>query len=219
MWVIRGGEQDRLVDRFVDESVIGVAHDAVPDAEILTRTEMRRFVVQGGASSDVDADVDTLSAFVNEIQEGESVLLLDLRRGEVVIGEVTGRYEFHDALEPGECRHRRPVTWLVRHDIADLPAEVQTVARQRGTLQQNRDATWAGHMAKVRAGEVGRDPKDRRAVSRSVVSPRARTRAAATPRMPKPAPVVDRPCPSCHLRKPVGQFRGDYCTDCADQFE
>src|SRR4051812_49855959 len=109
MWVIRGGEQDRLVDRFVDEGVIGVAHDAVPDAEILTRTEMRRFVVQDGTSSDADADVDVLSAFVNEIQEGESVLLVDARRGEVVIGEVTGRYEFHSAVAPGDCRHRRSV--------------------------------------------------------------------------------------------------------------
>ena len=53
MWVIRGGEQNRLVDAFVDAGVTGVGYGEVPDAEIMTRTEIRRLLVDGGTSAAV----------------------------------------------------------------------------------------------------------------------------------------------------------------------
>jgi hypothetical protein len=215
MWVIRGGDDDRLVDRFVDEGVTGLLYPTVPDAEILSRTEMRPFLAEaGGTSAAIDGHVAMLSAFVNEIQVGESVLMPDVSRGEVVIGEVTGRYVFDGDLPPEQCRHRRTVTWLVRHPVADLPAPLRKVPAQRKALLQDRAAEWSAYVARVRAGELGRDPKDRRAATRSAAAPRARAPRAAP--AAKPAPVLDRACPSCHLRKPAGQFRGDLCVDCAE---
>lgn len=211
MWVIRGGEQNRLVDRFVDDGVTGVGYYEVPDAEILTRTEIRRLLVAEGTSAAVDAHVAMLAAFVREVQVGDSVLMPDTPRGEVVIGEVTGRYEFHADLPAEDYRHRRAVRWLARHGVDELPASVQGVVKQRQTLRQDRDAAWSDHVRRVRAGDVGRDPKDRRPVTRPRPSggrTSGGSRATAAPTM--------RTCPSCHLQWPPSRFAGDLCVDCAE---
>ena len=213
MWVIRGGEQNRLVDRFIDQGVIGVGYGQVPDAEILTRSEIRRFLLDESSTSALDAQVAMLTAFVREIQIGDSVLVPDTLRGEVVVGTVTGRYEFDGDLRPDDFRHRRTVDWLARHAIADLPTEVQGVAKQRLTLQQHRDAEWSGYLAQVRDGAIGRDPKDRPARS-AAPAPRRASRSGAT-RATKPV-VPMRTCPSCFLQQHPDRFRGDICVDCAE---
>lgn len=217
MWVIRGGDDDRAVEAFIDQAMIAVAFPEVPDAEILTRTEIRRFLPRDATPAALDAQVAVLSAFVREIQEGESVLVLDLRRGEVVVGSVTGRYEFAGHLEAGELRHRRPVEWLARHALVELPAAVQGVARQKGVLQQHRDAEWSAYLAQVREGTVGRDPADRGPIV--AAAPRAarapRSARPSTPRATKPV-VAQRTCPSCFLATHPDRFRGDICVDCAE---
>ena len=91
---------------------------------------------------------------------------------------------------------------------------------QRHDLVQDRSAEWSGHMARVRAGELGKDPADRRPVVRTASSGTRRSsvtsRAPRRPPAPKAAPVAEQTCPSCHLRKPIRQFRGEYCIDCAE---
>lgn len=217
MWVIRGGDDDRLVVPFVGEGFVGIDFDEVPDAEILTRLEIRRSLDRDGSSADFDAFEATLSAFVRELQVGDSILLLDRPCDEVVVGTVTGRYEFHDEVGPGGCRHRRPVEWLARHPVAQLPAAVQPVARQRLLLQQHRDAEWSAYLGTVRDGAVGREPADR---PPPVVRERAARSSSAAPRRAarpaKPTPVTTRTCPSCHLQTHPDRFVGEYCADCAE---
>lgn len=218
MWVIHGGEQSRMVDLFVDEGVIAMGYPQVPDAEILTRSEIRKFLAEGLSPKALDAAEEMLSAFVRELQVGDSVLMPDPQRGEVIVGTITGGYEFDGAQRGGDFSHRRTVEWIARHPIGDLPAAVQGVARQKVTLQQHRDAEWAGYLVQVREHEVGRDPKDRPA--RSAAAPATRRRAAGTarattPRTPK-AVVAQRTCPSCFLQTHPDRFRGDVCMDCAE---
>ncbi len=212
VWVIRGGEQDRLVDLFVDQGVIGVGYAEVPDAEILTRSEIRPFITGEKTTAAVDAKVAMLSAFVREIQAGDSVLIPDVGRGEVVVGMVTGRYEFHGDVAPEACRHRRTVEWLARHPVVDLPVAVRGVAKQRAILEQHRDAEWSGHMTQVREQVIGRDPQDRPA--RSAAPPPRRASRAATPRATKPV-VAQRTCPGCFLQTHPDRFVGEFCADCA----
>lgn len=218
MWVIHGGEQSQMVDRFVDGGVIALGYSQVPDAEILTRSEIRRFLADGRSTAALDAAEEMFSAFVRELQVGDSVLLPDPHRGEVIVGTITSGYEF-DGTEGSEAlSHRRSVEWIARHPIGDLPAAVQGVARQKATLQQHRDAEWAGYLAQVRDHEIGRDPKDRPARSAAVPATRRRaagTARAATPRTPK-AVVAQRTCPSCFLQTHPDRFRGDVCVDCAE---
>lgn len=216
MWVIRGGEHDELVVPFVEAGVIALPYPEVPDAEILTRSEIRRFLVGERTTAQLDADEALISAFVREIRDGESILLLDTSRGEVVVGTVTGRYEFATDPSAAAVPHQRTVEWLARHPVGDLPAAVQGVARQKPALQQDRSAEWAGYLAQVRDGSLGRDPKDRPV--RTVPAPRTRAsgtrKAPAAPRVKKPA-IAQRTCPGCFLQTHPDRFVGDYCEDCA----
>lgn len=112
MWVIRAGDQDRLVPRFVDQGVIGVGFGHVPDAEILTRTEIRRFLTDGQPTAALDAQEAAMSAFVRELQVGDSVLMPDPLCDEVVVGTVTGRYQFDDdATDPSSGTTARWTGW------------------------------------------------------------------------------------------------------------
>lgn len=217
MWVIRGGEQNRLVDRFVDEGVIAIEFAAVPDAEILTHTEIRRFLVGEATGAALDAQVGVMTAFVRELAVGDSILVPDPARGEVVVGTVASRYEFHDEVPAELGKHRRTVDWIARHQAAGLPAAVQAVVKQKLTLQQHRDAEWSGYLRQIRDGELGRDPGDRPAGSTSTTTRSSRrSPAARAPRVPKkPAPVTQRTCPGCFLQTHQDRFVGDYCADCA----
>lgn len=212
MWVIRAGEQNRLVDRFVDQGIIGVEFPEVPDAEILTRSEIRRSLAEGQTTTALDAQEAALSAFVREIQVGDSVLAPDTGRGEVVVGTVTGRYEFDGGRAADDFRHRRTVDWLARHAIEDLPAAVQGVARQRPVLQQHRDAEWSAYLVEVRDGDLGRDPKDRPA--RPIAPARRRSSGPSTPRVPKPAAVAQVTCQSCFLQTHPDRIHDGICEDC-----
>jgi predicted Mrr-cat superfamily restriction endonuclease len=217
MWVIRGGEQNRLVDRFVDEGVVAVEFPEVPDAEILTHSEIRRFLAGDLSTAALDAEVGVMTAFVRELGEGNSILVPDPARGEVVVGTVTSRYEFHDDV-PGELgKHRRTVDWIARHPISQLPSAVQGVTKQKLTLQQHRDAEWSGYLRQVRDGEIGRDPKDRPAGTTSTTTKAsARSTTPRAPRVPKkPAPVTQKTCPGCFLQSHPDRFVGEYCADCA----
>lgn len=214
MWVIRGGDADQLVVPFIEAGVVGLAYPEVPDAEILTRSEIRRSLVGDRTTAQLDADEAILSAFVREIQPGESILLLDASRGEVVVGTVTSRYEFATDPSAAAIPHQRSVDWLARHPIGDLPSAVQGVVKQRPVLEQHRDAEWAGYLAEVREGNLGRDPKDRPV--RTVAAPRTRApRAAAVPRVKKPT-LQMRTCASCFLQTHPDRMQGDYCLDCAE---
>ena len=215
MWVIRGDEQDQTVVEFVDEGVVGLDFARVPDAEILTRSEIRRFLADGQSTAVLDAQEEVLSAFVREIQVGDSVLVPDESRGEVIVGTITGSYEFYGDLGPGHHQHRRTVDWLARHPISDLPRAVTGVAKQKLTLQQHRDAEWSGYLAQVREGSIGRDPKDRPARSvRTAAAPRRSSRPS-TPRVVKPV-LTMATCTSCFLQTHPDRMRGNICIDCAE---
>lgn len=216
MWVIRGGAQDELVDRFVGEGVVGLVFPEVPDAEILTRSEIRRSLAGERTTAQLDALEEVVSAFVREIQDGNSILLTDLSRDEVVVGTVTSRYEYREDAPDG-AQHQRTVDWIARHKVADLPTAVRTAVNPKQDLQQDRSAEWSGYLAQVRDGAIGRDPGDRPV--RTVPVARTRSTSPRTPRAPrvpkKPAPVTQKTCPGCFLQSHPDRFVGDYCADCA----
>jgi len=216
MWVIRGGEQNRLVDRFIDEGMIAIEYPEVPDAEILTHSEIRRFLAGDLSTAALDAEVGVVTAFVRELAEGQSILVPDPARGEVVVGTITSRYEYHGDVPEDLGKHRRAVDWIARHPIAQLPSPVQGVTRQKLTLEQHRDAEWSGYLRQVRDGELGRDPKDRPAGTTSTTTKSAtRSTTPRAPRVPKkPAPVTAATCQICFLQTHPDRIHDGICEDC-----
>ncbi len=120
-WVVRAGDENRLVDEFIDSGVIGVGYGTLPDGRDLTYTAVRRLLVAEATSEALDRHTSMFIEFVQEISIGHIILMPDTPRREMVMGDVTGPYEFHADLRPERCRHRRTVEWFGRVPLADLP--------------------------------------------------------------------------------------------------
>jgi predicted Mrr-cat superfamily restriction endonuclease len=213
MWVIRGGDQDELVGPFVDDGIVGLRYPEVPDAEILTHSEIRSHLTGDRTTAQLDALVDVLTAFVRQLDVGNSILLTDTSRGEVVVGTVTSRYEYRSDASDG-AQHQRTVEWLARHPVSDLPSAVQGTVRHKLVLHQDRSAEWAGYLAQVKDGAIGREPADRPV---RTVAPRTRTaserKAPAAPRTKKPV-VAQQTCQSCFLQTHPDRIHDGICEDC-----
>jgi predicted Mrr-cat superfamily restriction endonuclease len=207
-WVVRAGEENRLVDEFIDSGVTGVGYFTVPDGTDLTYTAVRRLLVSEATSEALDLHTSMFIEFVKEISIGHIILMPDTPRRDMVVGDVTGPYEFHPDLPPERCRHRRTVEWFGRVPLADLPAGTDKLYRQRTTLTRASTPGLEEFTDRVRAGDIGRP-----ATARTRTTPR-RSRSAVPHR---PAPVVrERVCPGCGMIKHIEQFGLEgVCVDCA----
>jgi hypothetical protein len=207
-WVVRAGDENRLVDEFIDSGVTGVGYFTIPDGSGLTYTAVRRLLVSEATSDALDLHTSMFIEFVNEISIGHIILMPDTPRRDMVVGDVTGPYEFHPDVPPERYRHRRTVEWFGRVPLADLPAGADKLYRQRITLTRASIPGLEEFTDRVRAGEIGRP-----ATARSRAAPK---RSRAAPR-PKPPPLVrERLCAGCGMIKHVEQFGPEgVCVDCA----
>ncbi|MFN8017411.1 MAG: hypothetical protein U0P45_04735 [Acidimicrobiales bacterium] len=222
VWVIRGGEQNRLVDDFVASGSVGLAYPEVPNVRTVDRWDIERRLEDTGTPN-VDLHADILLAFVHEVVSGDAVVLPDPGRGEVVVGVFDGPYEHRPEVDEERGQHRRRVAWLGRHATKDLPEALQDVGRQRPALKRRDSAAFAEHLEQVRSGALGRPadqferpraPRAPGSAPRRTSAPRA-ARASAPARPAKAEPAV-RTCPSCFQQKPVALFDEDgICRDCA----
>jgi predicted Mrr-cat superfamily restriction endonuclease len=202
VWCIRGGEKNRLVDQFVQDGVAAVGYYRIPNARTISGAEVVRRLREDGYAAP-EAAAKRFSLFVSEVSSGDVVLMPDTPRGEVVIGFVDGAYVYCDDVDPERYRHRRPVRWVGRHRLDDLPDRWRAFNRQRPTLQELDAPELLPHARRVEAGEIGRPAK---------AHAKANRRARASP---GPAPAAERECPDCHTLRPVTQFAGhDRCPDC-----
>ena len=214
-WVVRAGEENRLVDEFIDSGVIGVGYFTVPDGRDLTYSAVRRLLVAEATSEALDRHTSMFIEFVQEISIGHIILMPDSPRRDLVVGAVTGPYEFHADLPPERCRHRRTVEWFGRVPLADLLPGADKLYRQRSTLIRASIPGLEEFTDRVRAGDIGRP-----ATARSRVTPTrssSGTRRASTAAKPKPPPVMrERLCPGCGMIKHIEQFGPEgVCVDCA----
>jgi hypothetical protein len=210
-WVVRGGEENRLVDEFIDSGVIGVGYVTLADGSELTYTAARRLLVDEATSeATLDLQTSMFIEFVREIAIGHIILMPDTPRRDLVVGDVTGPYEFHPDLPPERCRHRRTVTWFGRVPLAELPAGADRLYRQRTTLTRASIPGLEEFTDRVRAGETGR-PATARTSPRARAAPRRSSAAAHKP----PPPVRERLCPGCGMIKHIAQFGpAGVCVDC-----
>jgi hypothetical protein len=148
--------------------------------------------------------------FVKEISIGHIILMPDTPRRDMVVGDVTGPYEFHPDLPDERYRHRRTVEWFGRVPLADLPPGADKLYRQRTTLTRASVPGLEEFTDRVRAGDIGRPATDRK----TRAAPR-RARTTAAPHKPPPV-VKERLCPGCGMIKHIEQFGPEgVCVDCA----
>lgn len=225
--MIRGGDDNRLVDVFVGAGVIAVGYPDIPDGRRLDRYDItERLRDRGWTVPETRAEM--FVQFVHQIGLGHLVVMPDTPRGDVVVGRVVGDYELGPVLDDEDgYRHRRPVEWLGRHDRSLLPESTRDLYRQRTTLAEHTSPLLLAHLEAVERGEVmTRDaaevdsPKAPRARAERAPRPSA-SRASRVPKaqpLPKaPAAPTTRTCTSCFLTKSVDLFpgAGETCVDCA----
>ena len=210
-WVVRGGDNNRLVDEFIDAGVTGVGYYSLPDGHDLTYTAVRRLLVSEATSAALDLHTSMFIEFVQEISIGHIILMPDTPRGDMVIGDVTGPYAFDADLPPERYRHRRTVNWFGRVRHADMPAGAGKLYRQRTTLTRASIPGLEEFTDRVRAGQIGRS-----ATARTRIAPK-RSRSTTTPTRHVPKAVVrERVCPGCGMIKHIEQFGPEgVCVDCA----
>lgn len=216
VWVIRGGDENGLVDAFVEGGYVAVEYPDVTDGRTVDTYDVTERLRSRGWTVP-EARAEMFEQFVHRIGIGDLVVLPDPSRREVVIGRVESAYTFHAFLDPESHRHRREVTWVGRHAVSALPDASRDITRQRTTLTERSSAALLAHAEAVERGEVGRDPRQLVAPTppRAVRQPRA-PRAATAAKSGKATPPSNRTCPGCYLQKAVGQFRdgSDLCVDC-----
>jgi hypothetical protein len=216
VWVIRGGDDNRLVDDFVAAGVIGVGYPDVPDGRTVDRWDVTEILRLRGWTGP-ESRAEMFEQFVRVVGVGDVVVMPDTPRREVVIGRVEGEYEFAGHLPVEEYRHRHPVTWLGRHGIDLLPAAHRDVYKQRTTLTERSSAVLLDHADAVERGELGRDARDTAPAARP--PRRAATKAPSVPKarsVPKTPASSGRACPGCYLIKSDSLFPGgsEVCVDC-----
>ena len=203
VWLVRAGEQSRHAARFAASNVIAIGWpniDGLGDLRGLSEADVLQLLRLAPTVSSPEADAGELLAFRDEIKVGDVVVTPDATQRDVLVGEVTGEYEYLDPSPAGDYRHVRSVNWFGRWDRDLLPDHLRRETNYRRTLRRLSNAReWMTFAENMRSS--ARLPTARRQGSRAAVANSARP--------------ADRLCPGCGLLKAPAQFVSDVCRDCA----
>ena len=118
IWKIRGGPAGEFEQTALDEGVIGIGFDGMPNEirELMLEPTItfQEVKLRAGEQRVPPTDTDQLWRFIKEVKIGDLVVMpLKQGRGSwqsIAFGQVAGDYEFHKELSP--FRHRRKVSWI-----------------------------------------------------------------------------------------------------------
>ena len=225
-WLNRAGSGAEHVDAYVRRGVITIGWSRIrglDDLRELASEQIEDLIVASGVRKFPGLDADELLGFRDGMQVGDVVVTPDPKRKAVLLGDVTGDYEFHAEPVVDDHRHARSVRWIGRWPRYDLEPPLRKTLDdyQRTVLKLPNQDDWLAVADTIRAG--GGMPIAQRPArqTRATASPRT-PRAARTPKAPRPAAarVVATPprtCPRCQLVLAPHMFDegSDTCRDCA----
>ncbi len=115
LWLVRAGKHGEHEDLALEKGLAVIGWKEVPDlSAVKTREELNDLL----RKSYPDVKPKTLQnwlsqlwSFLREIQPGDLVALPLKSRSAIVLGEVTGPYQYHPELAE-DAHHARPVKWL-----------------------------------------------------------------------------------------------------------
>jgi predicted Mrr-cat superfamily restriction endonuclease len=211
-WLIRAGERSRHAPRFASENLVAVGWpdvEGLHDLRLLDDAEIKGLLRASGASARLaDADAAELLAFRDTAAIGDVVIAPDGPARDVLVGEITGDYDYLDPSPCAEFHHVRTVRWYGRVAKDALPAELEQDTKYRRTLRrlEAHDEEWTA-VAKQAEADGGpivtrRAPGTRAGSSRSAS-------AIAEDR-------VRRRCPQCGMQLLPNFFipTSELCVDC-----
>ena len=204
VWLVRAGENSRHARRFASGAVIAIGWpnvEGLGDLRGVSEDTILSLLRSSPIVSSPEADAAELVAFRDEMRIGDVVITPDANERDVLVGEITGDYQFLDPSPADDYRHVRSVSWYGRWDRDLLPDHLRLETNYRRTLRRlsNRDE-WSNFANTMR--DSARSPEDVR---------RRRTATSTT----AVSSDRERVCPGCGLIKSTNQFTGDVCGDCA----
>jgi len=202
--MVRSSDAGRSIDDAVTGGVVSVDFAETSDVTGLAVDEIGLQLAGSKSRTAITRQAQMLYAFANEIAEGDAIILPDRARRQVVVGRVTGPYEWVETASAPEDRHTRTVEWNARFSWDDLPEPVKhTVLHYQRAVLRLEDQEAA---LKLTDGGDGMGmaavyaPPDRRP-SRSAVDLRLES-----------AGRNERLCTSCFIIRPLSEFSGDAAT-------
>lgn len=115
VWMIRAGNNNELVDVFVENSVVAVGWPELGDlSEKSSRDSIKeRYarVYEKRKDGRVNTDSAQLHTLVNRIKEGDLVLTYDKDAREYHVGTVVGPYQYESNGTTEPYPHIRPIDW------------------------------------------------------------------------------------------------------------
>ncbi len=203
-WMVRSSDAGRSIDDAVSTGVVSVDFADTSDVTGLAVDEIGAQLTGSKSRTATNRQAQMLYAFANEIAEGDAIILPDRARRQIVVGRVTGPYEWVESAPTAADRHTRAVDWNARFSWDDLPESVKhTVLHYQRTVLRLEDQEAA---LKLTEGAEGMGlpavyaPPDRRP-SRSAVDLRLES-----------AGRNERLCTSCFIIRPLSEFNGDAAT-------
>jgi predicted Mrr-cat superfamily restriction endonuclease len=209
-WLIRAGERSRHAPHFASGNVVALGWPDVEGLEKLAAlepAEVKGLIRASGATARVaDGDAAELLAFRDDLALGDVVVTPDGPARDVLIGEITGDYEYLDPSPSGDFHHVRTVRWYGRVAKDALPEPLEADTKYRRTLRrlEAHDHEWS---AVAEQAEADGGP---------IVTRRAPgTRASTSSRSAAPERVTRR-CPECGMQLLPHFFvaSSNLCVDC-----
>jgi len=160
LWMVRVGKYGQREQLALNENVAAIGWEEVPDlSKIKSREQLSALLRQTYSDKKPKTLINWESQiwpFIHEMKRGDLVALPFKSRSVILIGEVTGDYQYRPDL-PLDSRHTRPVKWkgefpraAFEQDILDSFAEMTVCRIQRHNAEERVKAIIAGKPIKVK---------------------------------------------------------------------
>src|SRR6476620_6153643 len=110
-WLVRCGDGARDIDEAVNRGIVTVDFPEAADVTGLPVEEIATQLASSKTRTAISRLAEMLYAFANEIEEGDAIICSDRARRQVVIGRITGPYEWVEETPVNQQHHTRKITW------------------------------------------------------------------------------------------------------------
>ncbi len=152
VWVVRGGRIGEFEETFLSQSIVGI-HFSLRQSitDFSSRDVLREHTRTRNAA-------DQLWNFTHEIRNGDIVVLPRKRPRVIVVGRVSGDYQYRQDLEPP---HVRPVNWIAREiPRTDFGQDLLNSFDRQTTVYRVRAGNAESRIGKIVAQHLAGIPTD-----------------------------------------------------------
>lgn len=144
-WIVRAGQNGENEDLARDENIVLIGWSELGEIGTdTTREQLKQLVRQTGEEREasVNAQAGSIYRFINEMQEGDMVVLpLQRDRGKASVGIIEGPFQYRPdgVFEYRDAHYQRPVHWLswaLPYELFD--PDLRTAFGAQGTVSEIR---------------------------------------------------------------------------------